>query len=66
MNKLSNRIALVTGSGTEVGRAIALTLSQQGATVVITGRREEKLFEVDEIDAGKTIVIPADLTGGER
>lgn len=63
MGKLTNRVALVTGAGTGLGRAIAITFAQEGATVVLTGRREEKLREVErEIGEGKAIVIPADLT----
>lgn len=63
MGKLSNRIALVTGAGTGIGRAIALTFAKNGATVILNGRREAKLREVaKEIGGGKAIVIPADLT----
>lgn len=63
MGKLSNRVALVTGAGTGIGRAIALTFAKEGATVVLNGRREEKLREVEkEIGNGKAIVIPADVT----
>lgn len=63
MGKLTNRIALVTGAGTGIGRAIALTFAKEGATVILNGRREEKLREVErEIGDGKAIVIPADLT----
>ncbi|CAN7187599.1 SDR family NAD(P)-dependent oxidoreductase [Pararhizobium sp. LjRoot255] len=37
------KIALVTGGGTGVGRSIAQALSEEGYTVVITGRRAEVL-----------------------
>lgn len=63
MGKLTNRIALVTGAGTGVGRAIALAFAKEGATVVLNGRREEKLREVAaEIGEENAIVIPADVT----
>lgn len=63
MGKLTNRVALVTGAGTGLGRAIAIAFAKEGATVVLNGRREEKLREVErEIGEGKAIVIPADLT----
>lgn len=63
MGKLTNRVALVTGAGTGLGRAIAIAFANEGATVVLTGRREGKLREVErEIGNGKAIVIPADLT----
>jgi NAD(P)-dependent dehydrogenase (short-subunit alcohol dehydrogenase family) len=39
----NGKIALVTGGGTGVGRGIAQALSEEGYTVVITGRRAEVL-----------------------
>lgn len=58
-----NKTALVTGAGSGLGRAIAITLAKEGFTVVLTGRREEKLREVEkEIENGRAIVLPADVT----
>lgn len=63
MGKLIDRVALVTGAGTGIGRAIALTFAKEGATLILTGRREDKLHEVaKEIGNKDTIVITADLT----
>jgi NADP-dependent 3-hydroxy acid dehydrogenase YdfG len=42
MNPISP-IALVTGAGTGIGRAVALALLADGYTVVLTGRRLEPL-----------------------
>ena len=42
-NDLKNKKILVTGASSGIGRAIAIALDQQGATVVITGRNKEKL-----------------------
>src|SRR5690625_7866642 len=58
-----NKIALITGAGTGLGRAIAITLAKQDYSVVLTGRRKEKLREVEkEINKDCTIVITSDVT----
>ena len=36
-----NKVAIVTGAGTGVGRAVALALLQEGYAVVLAGRRRE-------------------------
>lgn len=38
MNEVSNRIAIVTGGNRGIGRATALLLAREGATVIIIGR----------------------------
>lgn len=66
MTYQTNQVALVTGAGTGLGRAIAITLANEGYTVVLNGRREEKLREVEnEVGHEKVIVIPADVTDSE-
>lgn len=63
MKKTEDKIALVTGAGTGLGRAIAISLAKEGYQVVLTGRREEKLREVEhEIEKGRSFVFTADLT----
>lgn len=42
---LNGKSALVVGAGADIGRAIALSLAREGATVVLVGRRREALEE---------------------
>ena len=61
---LAGRVALVTGGGTGIGRATALTLARLGAQVVIMGRRPEKLEETQSLVAAGDLpitAIPLDL-----
>lgn len=43
---LTGRVALVTGATSGIGRHMALTLARAGASVVVAGRREQRLAEV--------------------
>ncbi len=43
MSKFQNKIALITGSGTGIGKAIATKFIEEGASVIILGRRKEPL-----------------------
>ncbi|RNG35698.1 SDR family NAD(P)-dependent oxidoreductase [Streptomyces botrytidirepellens] len=56
MGLLDGKTALITGAGTGIGRESALLLAQEGATVVLTGRRRHILDEVASVieDAGGT------------
>jgi NAD(P)-dependent dehydrogenase (short-subunit alcohol dehydrogenase family) len=45
-NLLQNRIILVTGASDGIGREAALTYAEYGASVILTGRNEEKLRRV--------------------
>ncbi len=58
----ANRIALVTGAGTGIGKAAALALGEAGFTVVLTGRRAEPLAAVAASLDGKGHVVTADIS----
>ena len=63
--KLSNKTALVTGSTGGIGLAIAKTLAEEGAAVIVTGRSAEKVEQtVREIGAARGVVAdPATAEG---
>ncbi len=62
---LAERVILVTGAGSGIGRALALTLAAHGATVALCGRSLKKLERVyDEIVAAghpQPALLPLDL-----
>ena len=63
MTEAKNKIAVVTGAGTGVGRAASLALMNAGFTVVLAGRRLEKLEETAKLGGhGKSLPVPADMT----
>ena len=45
MLKFQNKIVVITGSGTGIGKAIAMKFAENGANIVILGRRREPLEE---------------------
>ncbi len=62
MNTKKERVALVTGAGSGVGRASARALAEAGWTVVLAGRRREALEETNaSLPAGRGHVMAADV-----
>ena len=69
MARLQGKIAWVTGAGSGIGEAAALALAQEGAEIVLTGRREAPLQSVAArivAAGGKAHVQPGDLTDSAR
>ena len=60
---LSDKVAIVTGAGTGIGRAIAELLSSQGVSIALIGRRKDKLESTREVLKGKqSLVLGCDVT----
>jgi NAD(P)-dependent dehydrogenase (short-subunit alcohol dehydrogenase family) len=58
------KVALVTGAGTGIGKAVALAFLQEGYRVTLTGRRKELLEQAvveAGIVAGQALVVPTDV-----
>jgi len=55
------RIAIVTGAGSGIGRAVAIGLSSDGFDVVLAGRRGELLEETARSISTASLVVPTDV-----
>jgi NAD(P)-dependent dehydrogenase (short-subunit alcohol dehydrogenase family) len=65
MKNLENKVAIVTGAGSGIGRAIAILYASEGATVIVSDRTEESASEtVAQIAANgdKSVFIKADTS----
>ena len=59
---MAHRVALVTGAGSGVGRAVALRLAVDGWSVALAGRRAEPLEETASQAGGtEMLVVPTDV-----
>ncbi len=65
MEKLSGKVAIITGGGTGIGQGVALMLSGEGCRVVLSGRRKAPLEEaLEKISAqgGEGLVVEGDVS----
>jgi NADP-dependent 3-hydroxy acid dehydrogenase YdfG len=65
MPDLGGQIALVTGAGSGIGKAIGLGLIAKGATVCLVGRRREVLEEASQEMSGRGKCYPVDVTSDQ-
>jgi len=64
VTRLEGKVALITGGGTGIGRAIALAFAREGAKLAVAGRRKEKLNETIremEKQGGEGLAIVCDV-----
>ena len=60
------KVAIVTGAGTGIGKAVSLALAKDGYAVVLAGRRADKLEETKkEAGNAKTLAVPTDVSDPE-
>src|SRR5262249_23659694 len=61
----SHKVALVTGAGTGIGKAVALALMREGYAVALAGRRPGQLEETaneGRSTNGRSLVVPSDVS----
>jgi 3-oxoacyl-[acyl-carrier protein] reductase len=61
VGRLDDKVAVISGASSGIGRATMELFGREGATVVGTARREEQLNEALAAAGGKGKVVPADL-----
>lgn len=63
----TGKVAMITGAGSGIGKALATDMTRAGASVVLVARGEEKLNKLaDELGRERTTVCPADVTKPEE
>ena len=63
--RFDQKVVWITGGGSGIGRSLALSFADEGATVAVSGRRDDRLREVVEaIEArgGRALSVPCDVT----
>jgi NAD(P)-dependent dehydrogenase (short-subunit alcohol dehydrogenase family) len=60
--RLSGKVAIITGGGSGIGKAVAMAFVREGAKVVITGRDNKKLDAAAAEIGGDCVVVSADVS----
>ncbi|MGB6037475.1 MAG: SDR family oxidoreductase [Cryomorphaceae bacterium] len=62
---MKNKVVIITGASSGIGKATAIKLAKEGAAVVLCARSEDELEELQnriESDGGKALVVKTDVT----
>jgi 3-oxoacyl-[acyl-carrier protein] reductase len=59
---LNGKVALVTGAGRGIGKAIAISLANSGCRLILAARTREQLDDVAKTIGNEAVAIPTDLT----
>jgi NAD(P)-dependent dehydrogenase (short-subunit alcohol dehydrogenase family) len=65
MKRLDNKVAIITGNSTGIGKAIAHKFAQEGAAVIVNGLPDDHIEDVVQSiqhDGGKAIVYAGDVS----
>ena len=63
---LTGKVALITGASSGLGRHFSKTLSEAGATVILSARRVDNLIELQNELKGNSHVFSLDVTSKEK
>ena len=58
---MTEKVALITGAGSGIGRSATLALSRSGYSVVLAGRRLQALEETANLSEGPALVVATDV-----
>lgn len=58
---MANKVAVVTGAGTGIGRSVAVTLLKAGYRVALAGRRQEPLEETAQLGGGEALPMATNV-----
>ncbi|MBI3550967.1 MAG: SDR family oxidoreductase [Elusimicrobia bacterium] len=62
MNRLKDKVVLVTGASSGIGWATAVELAKHGARLALAARRADKLSELSKLLKTETFLVPCDVT----